>query len=45
MHVDRSLGVVVGQLPVVWYATREAARAGYRERLRALREAGYVRVP
>jgi hypothetical protein len=29
---------------VQWWRTRDEAREGYRERLRALHEAGFVRV-
>jgi hypothetical protein len=35
---------VAGQMAVEWARTREQAREVYRERLRALREAGWVRV-
>ena len=35
---------VACQLAIEWYRTREEAREGYRERLKALREAGWRRV-
>ena len=39
---DGSAAPVAGQMPIVMYRTREAAREGYRERLVALRAGGWV---
>ena len=43
-RVEGSVAPVEGQHPVTWCRTRERAREGYRERLKALREAGWQRV-
>lgn len=39
-----SVAAVAGQMPIVLYRTRDEARDGYRARLVALRDAGWVRV-
>lgn len=44
VRADGRPGVVAGQAPIARWRTREEAREGYRERLRALQEAGFVRV-
>ena len=47
LNTARELGraaPAAGQMPIVMYRTREAAREGYRERLLALRGEGWVRV-
>ena len=44
LRADGSVAPVAGQMPIVMYRTREAAREGYRERLAALRGGGWVRV-
>ena len=44
VRADGRPGAVAGQMPIAWWRTREQAREAYRERLQALREAGFVRV-
>jgi hypothetical protein len=44
VRADGHPGAVAGQTAVDWWRSREAAQEGYRERLRALRAAGRVRV-
>ncbi len=43
VRADGGVAAVAGQVPVAWWQTREQAREGYRERVRVLREAGFVR--
>ena len=44
IRADGSVAPVAGQMPIVMYRTREAARKDYHERLAALRGDGWVRV-
>ncbi len=42
--VDGNVAAVEGQQPVMWFRTQAAGRKGYRERLKALRDAAWRRV-
>ena len=44
VRADGSVAPVAGQPAIVWHRKREEARQAYRERLRALRDAGWQRV-
>ena len=44
VHADGGVAPVAGQPAIAWWQTREEAREVYRERLRALRDAGWQRV-
>ena len=43
-RADGSVAPVAGQMPIVMYRTREAAREGYREQRAALKAEGWVRM-